>query len=105
MAIYFKDEYASPTQMYGPRAYVTANGSTVIASSGLSSLANSSTGRYMLNYSFTYPDAHAAVAVLPDNNYHDQSWYDTNETGRVQVNFFHNNGYEAPNRWSAIVLR
>ena len=46
MAIYFKDEYASPTQMYGPRAYVTANGSTVIASSGLSSLANSSTGRY-----------------------------------------------------------
>ena len=41
MAIYFKDEYASPTQMYGPRAYVTANGSSVIASSGLTSLANS----------------------------------------------------------------
>lgn len=63
MAIYFKDEYASPTQMYGPRAYVTANGSTVLASSGLSSLGSDGGGRYTLNYSFTYPDAHAAVAV------------------------------------------
>ena len=104
MAIYFKDEYSAAVEMYGPRAYVTANNSTVIASSGLTSLANSSTGRYVLNYSFTYPDAHAAVAVLPNNNYHEQSWYDSNSTTSVKVRFY-SGGYQTPSRWSAMVLR
>ena len=104
MAIYFKDEYSAAVEMYGPRAYVTANGSSVIASTGLSSISSSTGGRYMLNYSATHPDATAAVAVLPNNNYHYQSWYDTNETGRVQVNFY-DGGYTAPSRWSAMVVR
>ena len=104
MAIYFKDEYSAAVEMYGPRAYVTANGSSVIASTGLSSISSSTGGRYMLNYSATHPDATAAVAVLPNNNYHYQSWYYTNETGRVQVNFY-DGGYTAPSRWSAMVVR
>ena len=104
MAIYFKDEYSAPVEMYGPRAYVTANGSSVIASTGLSSISSSTGGRYMLNYSATHPDATAAVAVLPNNNYHYQSWYDTNETGRVQVNFY-DGSYTTPSRWSAMVVR
>ena len=105
MAIYFKDEYSAPVEMYGPRAYVTANGSSVIASSGLSSLGSDGGGRYTLNYSFTYPDAHAAVAVLPNNNYNEQSWYDSNSTTSVKVRFYSNGGYQTPSRWSAMVLR
>ena len=58
----------------------------------------------MLNYSATHPDASAAVAVLPNNNYTYQSWYDTNSTSGVQVNFY-DGGYTAPSRWSAMVVR
>ena len=104
MAINFKGAFASGQKILGYRAYVTANGSSVIASTGLSSISSSTGGRYMLNYSATHPDATAAVAVLPNNNYHYQSWYDTNETGRVQVNFY-DSGYATPSRWSAMVVR
>ena len=104
MAINFKGDFASGQKIIGYRAYVTANGSSVIASSGLTSVSSSTGGRYMLNYAFTHPDNTAAVAVLPNNNYHYQSWYDTNETGRVQVNFF-DGSYATPSRWSAMVVR
>ena len=104
MAINFKGDFASMQKILGYRAYVTANGSSVIASTGLSSISSSTGGRYMLNYSATHPDNTAAVAVLPNNNYHYQSWYATNETGRVQVNFY-DGGYTAPSRWSAMVVR
>ena len=104
MAINFKGAFASGQKILGYRAYVTANGSSVIASSGLTSLGSDGGGRYTLNYAFTYPDAHAAVAVLPNNNYHEQSWYDTNSTTSVKVRFY-SGGYQTPSRWSAMVLR
>ena len=104
MAINFKGDFASGQKILGYRAYVTANGSSVIASSGLTSLGSDGGGRYTLNYAFTYPDAHAAVAVLPNNNYHEQSWYDSNSTTSVKVRFY-SGGYATPSRWSAMVLR
>ena len=104
MAINFKGDFASGQKILGYRAYVTANSSTVIASTGLSSISSPATGQFYLNYSATHPDTTAAVAVLPNNNYHYQSWYDTNETGRVQVNFF-DGSYTTPSRWSAMVVR
>ena len=104
MAINFKGDFASMQKILGYRAYVTANGSSVIASSGLTSLGSDGGGRYTLNYAFTYPDAHAAVAVLPNNNYHEQSWYDSNSTTSVKVRFY-SGGYQTPSRWSAMVLR
>ena len=90
MAINFKGDFASMQKILGYRAYVTANSSTVIASSGLTSVSS--------------PDTTAAVAVLPNNNYHYQSWYDTNETGRVKVNFY-DGSWRNPSRWSAMVVR
>ena len=104
MAINFKGDFASMQKILGYRAYVTANGSSVIASTGLSSISSSTGGRYMLNYSATHPDNTAAVAVLPNNNYHYQSWYDTNETGRVGLNFF-DGGWVTPSKWSAMIIR
>ena len=50
------------------------------------------------------PDNTAAVAVLPNNNYDWQSWYDTNETGRVGLNFF-DGGWRTPSKWSAMIIR
>lgn len=104
MAINFKGDFGSMQKIIGYRAYVTANGSSVIASSGLTSVSSSTGGRYMLNYAFTHPDNTAAVAVLPNNNYHYQSWYDTNETGRVGLNFF-DGGWRTPSKWSAMIIR
>ena len=104
MAINFKGDFASGQKIIGYRAYVTANGSSVIASSGLTSVSSSTGGRYMLNYAFTHPDNTAAVAVMPNKNYHYQSWYDTNETGRVRLNFF-DGGWRTPSKWSAMIIR
>ena len=104
MAINFKGDFGSMQKIIGYRAYVTANGSSVIASSGLTSVSSSTGGRYMLNYAFTHPDNTAAVAVLPNNNYDYQSWYDTNETGRVGLNFF-DGGWRTPTKWSAMIIR
>ena len=104
MAINFKGDFASMQKILGYRAYVTANSSTVIASSGLTSISSPATGQFYLNYAFTHPDNTAAVALLPNNNYHYQSWYDTNETGRVKVNFY-DGSWRNPSRWSAMVVR
>ena len=104
MAIYYKDEFAAPQKIVGARAFVTANGTTVQASFGVSSIEQNATGQFKVNYSTTMPDNTAAVAVLPNNNYAWQSWYDTNETGRVGLNFF-DGGWRTPSKWSAMIIR
>ena len=50
MAIYYKDEFAAAEKIVGARAFVTANGTTVQASFGVSSIEQNATGQFKVNY-------------------------------------------------------
>ena len=69
--LYQVDGLSDPQKVFSVRAWVHANGSSNLASSGLSSLGSSGTGHYTLNYAYTYPDTYASVACIPNNNYDD----------------------------------
>ena len=102
--LYQVDGLSAAQKVYSVRAWLHANGSSSLASSGLSSLGSSGSGHYTLNYSYTYPDTYASVAVIPNNNYDDCPWFDSHATTSVRIRFW-NGGNQSPSRWSAMVVR
>jgi len=93
--------YGSAATAYGCRAWVRFTGSStaIAGSGGVSSVTRSSTGVYVVNFSFTFPDTNYATFVtdkMPaSNNYGNYGWNNANTTNVTVYTNYNGTVYDA----------